>query len=69
MRHLISVGEDRTLKSWKISSKQLSTVEDDCATLTSRYTQLVHEKDVNDVALSPNDKLIATASQDHTAKV
>lgn len=32
-------------------------------------TVLAHQKDINCVTVSPNDKLIATASQDKTAKV
>ena len=28
-----------------------------------------HDSDVNDLAVSPNDKLVATASHDKTAKV
>lgn len=33
------------------------------------HTTLAHQKDINSVTISPNDKLIATGSQDKTAKV
>jgi WD40 repeat protein len=37
--------------------------------LKARYTHQAHDKDINTVAISPNDKLFATGSQDKTAKV
>lgn len=37
--------------------------------LKSLRTAGAHDKDINGVALSPNDALICTASQDRTAKV
>lgn len=35
----------------------------------SRFIVKAHEKDINTVALAPNDKIIATGSQDKTIKV
>lgn len=32
-------------------------------------SQVAHEKYINSVALAPNDKLVATASQDRRVKV
>lgn len=37
--------------------------------LNAINTVKAHEKDINTVMVSPNDKLIATGSQDKTAKV
>lgn len=37
--------------------------------LNTSCTILAHQKEINCVTISPNDKLIATASQDKTAKV
>lgn len=37
--------------------------------LNTSHTILAHQKEINCVTISPNDKLIATASQDKTAKV
>ena len=37
--------------------------------ISSRLTEKAHDKDVNGITVAPNDKLVATASQDKTAKV
>lgn len=37
--------------------------------LQSTAVVAAHDKDINALALSPNDALICTASQDRTAKV
>lgn len=39
------------------------------ASLVSKTTVAAHQKDINSVAISPNDQLVASASQDKTAKV
>ncbi len=36
---------------------------------TAKNTVLAHDKDINCVKFSPNEKLIATASQDRSIKV
>lgn len=38
-------------------------------TLNATLTQVAHQKDINSICFSPNDKLLATGSQDKTAKV
>lgn len=57
---LISGSIDTTLKLWKISDKGEFSV---------KFTVKAHEKDINSVCVSPNDKLIASASSDRTAKI
>ncbi|KAJ3237673.1 Transducin (beta)-like 3 [Chytriomyces hyalinus] len=37
--------------------------------LKSSYTFQAHEKDINSIAVAPNDKIFATGSQDKTAKI
>ena len=37
--------------------------------MTSSLSVLAHEKDINALAVAPNDKLIASASADKTIKV
>jgi U3 small nucleolar RNA-associated protein 13 len=37
--------------------------------LPTKYTQLAHDKDINAMDVSPNDKLMVTGSQDKTAKL
>ena len=37
--------------------------------MLGQYTRKAHDKDVNSIEVSPNDKITATASQDRTIKV
>ena len=46
-----------------------ANVADEVQILNVDHTEIAHEKDINCVSVSPNDKLIATGSQDKTAKV
>jgi len=62
---LVSGSQDTCLKMWKLTSAQL---EEETA-LTVLHTTIAHEKDINSVCVSPNDKLIATGSQDKLAKI
>ncbi|KAG8433326.1 hypothetical protein GDO86_017564 [Hymenochirus boettgeri] len=68
---LVSGSQDFTVKVWKlpesISSKQNKGGE--LETLQASVTEKGHEKDINSVAVSPNDKLIVSGSQDKTAKL
>lgn len=41
----------------------------DTCSVNAVLTTLAHRKDINSVDISPNDKFIATGSQDKTAKV
>ncbi|XP_056629979.1 transducin beta-like protein 3 [Diorhabda sublineata] len=59
----VSVSKDMCVKIWEIPE----TLE--TATLNCTRTVLAHQKDINYVAVSPNDKIIGTASQDKTAKL
>lgn len=66
-KFFVSVSQDSCLKVWDLAEK-LSSIEKE-NTLNVRCTELAHEKDINTVAISPNDKLVATGSQDKTAKL
>jgi WD40 repeat protein len=44
-------------------------VADEVQILNVDVTEIAHDKDINSVSVSPNDKFIATGSQDKTAKV
>ncbi|XP_050513155.1 transducin beta-like protein 3 [Diabrotica virgifera virgifera] len=59
----VSVSQDMCLKLWEIPTKSK------IASLNCMHTVLAHQKDINSVAVAPNDKIIATASQDKTAKL
>jgi len=63
---VVSGSQDMTLKIWNVPS-QLE--EDSPSKMTVRFTQMAHDKDINSITVSPNDKLLATGSQDKTAKI
>ncbi|EDX06406.1 transducin beta-like protein 3 [Drosophila simulans] len=61
-----SVSQDGSMKVWQlVRSKE----DRNSYSFNLRYAALSHDKEVNCVAYAPNNKLIATASQDKTAKV
>lgn len=65
---IVSGSQDCTIKVWDLP-EDLCTTGEDIHQLTSRATEKAHDKDVNSVAVSPNDKLLASGSQDRTAKL
>ncbi|XP_078414788.1 transducin beta-like protein 3 [Cetorhinus maximus] len=69
---IVSGSQDCTLKLWALtkslganSSEKITEPE----VLRADLTEKVHDKDINSVVVSPNDKLVATGSQDRTAKL
>lgn len=60
-----SVSQDNCLKVWTVPK------ETDChdQKIKSSRTELAHNMDINCVAISPNDKILATGSQDKTCKL
>lgn len=58
----VSVSQDTCLKLWDIPANPSDS-------LNCTKTEIAHQKDINSVTVSPNDKIIATASQDKTAKL
>ncbi|XP_076632877.1 transducin beta-like protein 3 isoform X1 [Colletes latitarsis] len=62
-----SVSQDSCLKLWNLANAL--EVSGEACTLNVVHTVLAHQKDINSVTISPNDKLIATGSQDKTAKL
>ncbi|KAA8585048.1 hypothetical protein FQN60_003742 [Etheostoma spectabile] len=65
---IVSGSQDCTVKVWDLPA-DLSTTGAGVHQLTPRATEKAHDKDVNSVAVSPNDKLLASGSQDRTAKL
>ncbi|CAL7933041.1 unnamed protein product [Xylocopa violacea] len=61
-----SVSQDSCLMLWNLPNNIEFT---DGYSLNPNHTTLAHQKDINSVTISPNDKLIATGSQDKTAKL
>jgi len=63
----VSGGRDLTIKLWSLPQMELSS--DTFLPLQSKLTQKTHDKEIQSLAVSPNDKLIASGSRDKKAKV
>jgi U3 small nucleolar RNA-associated protein 13 len=64
---IITASKDTTLKRWDLTL--LEDAEDYPVQLAAKYTIRAHEKDINTLAVAPNDKIVASGSQDKTIKV
>ncbi|XP_072168148.1 transducin beta-like protein 3 [Diadema setosum] len=65
----VSGSEDCTLKVWKIPEHASTDEISKPVHMKVSFTEKAHDKDINSVCLSPNDKLLATGSQDKVAKL
>lgn len=70
-RFLFTGSQDRTIKMWDLTGVSPIWPGEDaevirCKSLT---TQKAHEKDINALDVSPNDRLLVSGSQDRTAKI
>ncbi len=68
---LFTGGQDRTIKMWDVSNVSVAPSDSEiepirCKTLT---TFIAHDKDINSLDVSPDDRLLASGSQDRTVKV
>lgn len=57
---------DNTLKVWRGTTDDLT---DEPQHIRCTQTVLAHDRDINSIDISPNDKLAVTASRDKSAKV
>lgn len=57
---IVSASQDTCIKLWTVANEK---------DLSCSHTVIAHQKDINCVAVAPNDKIIASASQDKTAKL
>ncbi|KAJ7989740.1 hypothetical protein DPEC_G00307660 [Dallia pectoralis] len=64
----VSGSQDCTIKVWDLP-EPVPHSDSDMFQLTARVTEKAHDKDVNSVAVSPNNKLLASGSQDRLAKL
>ncbi|BBN19124.1 U3 small nucleolar RNA-associated protein 13 [Marchantia polymorpha subsp. ruderalis] len=63
----VSGSSDRTIKLWPFEANINEPGEP--SKLTSKAVVAAHDKDINALAVAPNDSLVCSASQDRTAKV
>lgn len=70
---VVTASLDRTLKRWNLPGhadlEEQASGEGGEITLDSFASARAHEKDINVVSVAPNDSLVATGSQDKTAKL
>lgn len=78
---LVSGSKDRTLKNWNLqpllkASNAAATSGEDAAdagvstlSLRTKCAVMAHDKEINAVAVAPNNAMVASASQDKTVKV
>ncbi|THH04369.1 hypothetical protein EW145_g5570 [Phellinidium pouzarii] len=67
-RFLFTGSQDRTIKMWGLPTFAEGDADEPhhCKSLV---THKVHEKDINSLDVSPNDRFLASGSQDRTAKI
>ena len=75
-RFMFTGSQDRTIKMWDLSAVPLLCArtnsdggEETVVRCHSLTTHKAHEKDINALDVAPNDRLLASGSQDRTAKV
>ena len=69
-KFMFTGSQDRTIKMWDISSVPSSSSENTPAkSIKTLTTQVAHDKDINSLDISPNDRFLASGSQDRTARV
>lgn len=61
----VSGSSDRTLKVWNMDS--VSDNNEEVLTLKAKAVVAAHDKDINCLAVAPNDSLVCSGSQDRTA--
>ncbi|XP_019186859.1 PREDICTED: transducin beta-like protein 3 [Ipomoea nil] len=61
----VSGSSDRTLKVWSLDGLLNDTEE--VFNLKAKATVAAHDKDINSLAVAPNDSLVCSGSQDRTA--
>ena len=66
---LVSGSADQNVKLWDIQQFKEISPEEPIEVSSAKYTVVGHQKDINCVRFSPNEKLIASGSQDKTINV
>lgn len=69
----VTGSADKTLKMWNLKALRkrynCGQRDDELISVSSLATVKAHDKDVNAISISPNDRLIASASQDKLIKI
>ncbi|WVR05663.1 hypothetical protein IAU60_002685 [Kwoniella sp. DSM 27419] len=70
-RFLFTASQDRTIKMWDLTGLPLDSASLPSEPIKPRSiaTLRVHEKDINSLDLSPNDKFLASGSADKLVKI
>jgi U3 small nucleolar RNA-associated protein 13 len=68
-RFLMTASQDRTIKMWDLTSIPLDEIPEEPIKPRSLATLRAHEKDINALDLSPNDRFLASGSQDKLVKI
>lgn len=68
---LATASQDRTVKIWDLAADLLAAASqgDPAPAVRSLLTLKIHDKDINALDISPNDRLLASGSQDRLAKI
>lgn len=66
---LISGSKDKTIKFWDTKFLSGQSIAQHKTIDSALYTKKAHDKVINSLAVAPNDKMFATASQDKTIKL
>lgn len=65
-KFLVTASQDRTLKLWDLTTTSIEETESRPRSLS---TIRAHEKDINSLDISPNDRFLASGSQDKLVKI
>jgi len=68
-RFLMTASQDRTIKMWDLTSIPLDEIPEEPIKPRSLATVRAHEKDINALDLAPNDRFLASGSQDKLVKI
>ncbi|EPS43116.1 hypothetical protein H072_2904 [Dactylellina haptotyla CBS 200.50] len=68
-KFMITGSKDSTIKRWEVPKMPEGQSNVVIKSSKALFTRKAHDKDINFIDISPDDKLFATASQDRTVKV
>ncbi|CAG8756555.1 10497_t:CDS:10, partial [Cetraspora pellucida] len=68
LKFCLTGSQDRTIKYWDLSHLDRSRSDENFRPKVL-YTNKAHDKDINSIAVAPNDKIFATGSQDKSVKI